>query len=397
MKKLPFLFNDFFFLLLLLFLFLINFSISGCYIIFAVLLINQVIQIMKKKCLPELPKFYKYFLIYMVFTVISTLFSVDKLNSLIDNKELFTFLLIPLFIIMINSRKKLDYSLYVILVSSTISSLIGIFITLKEWRVDIDHRLKGLTSHWMTYSGLLMLVFIFFFIYFFLLKRKKERILVLVCLVLIFSGIILSLTRSVWIGIFFSLGIFIIYSRPKILYLLIPSIIILIIILPGSIKKRINSIVDLQDASNKDRIHMVYTGIQIFKNHPFTGVGADNIKVVYPMYRHPDAIKNNFHLHNNFLQVLSERGIFALLSLIIAFVSIFINLVQRIQKNVNREKYISVAVFFVFIGFLIGGMFEYNFGDAEIKFILFYFLSIPFLKFQDEKNLERQNHNRKKE
>ena len=61
-----------------------------------------------------------------------------------------------------------------------------------------------------------------------------------------------------------------------------------------------------------------------------------------------------------------------------------INLIHKIKKSINIEKTISIAVIFVFIGFLVAGMFEYNLGDTEIKFILFYFLSIPFLRFQTD-------------
>ena len=378
-------FENLSFYLLLGFLFLTNFSISVCYIIFVFLAIYSIGHFIANKKLPELPKFYKYFLLFIMFTFISTIFSIDKLNSLKDNRDIFLFLLIPVFIILINSKKKRDYSLFVVLISSTLSALIGILVTIKEWRLDTNHRLKGLTSHWMTYSGLLMMVFVFFFIYFIYEKRKKIKLFLLICLVLILTAILLSLTRSVWIGIFVSLGMFILYYKPKIIYLMIPLIIILVIALPPAVKKRITSIVDLKDESNRDRIHMVYTMTQVFKAHPFTGVGPNNIKKVYAKYKHPQAIKTNPHLHNNFMQILAERGIFTLLSLIIAFISTFIHLIHKVKRSPDIEKTIPCAVIFVFIGFLIAGLFEYNFGDTEIKFFLFYFLSIPFLQYKTDR------------
>ena len=131
---------------------------------------------------------------------------------------------------------------------------------------------------------------------------------------------------------------------------------------------------------------MVHTGINIFKDFPLTGVGANNVEKVYPIYKHAKATQINPHLHNNFLQILAERGIFALICLITAFVSIFINLVIKIKKSIGFERIINTGVLFVFIGFLISGMFEYNFGDSEIKFLLFYFLSIPFLTLQEKNN-----------
>jgi O-antigen ligase len=135
----------------------------------------------------------------------------------------------------------------------------------------------------------------------------------------------------------------------------------------------------MNNATNRDRLYMVTTGINIFKDHPLTGVGPDNIKKIYDRYKPAEAELSNPHLHNNFFHVLAERGIFALLSLIAAFAVIIIQLIKKIKNSIDVEKTISVGVLFVFIGFLVAGMFEYNLGDSEIKFLLFYFLSIPFL------------------
>lgn len=394
--------SDFSFYLLLGFLFLINFSIAGCYLIFVFLIFELLIHFFKNKKIPELPKFYKYFLLYILFTLISTIFSIDKLNSLKDNKEIFTFLLIPILILVINSRKRLNYSLFIVLISTLISSITGIFYVLK-YGISLDHRIKGFTSHWMTYSGLLMFIFIFFFIYSFYEKRKRLKTFIIIILIIIITAILCSQTRSVWMGIIVALVIFIIYYKFKILYFAIPTLLILILLLPSSIKTRITSIVDLNNETNRDRIYMIETGFKIFKKYPLTGVGANNInKKIYRQYMSnqykndmPQKVKKpNTHLHNNFLQILAERGIFVLISLILAFISIFINLIHKIKKSINFEKIVSICVLFVFLGFFIAGMFEYNFGDTEIKFILFYFLSIPFIRFKADKLQNKLNKNK---
>jgi O-antigen ligase len=404
MKQLFALSSNFSFYAVLGFLFLINFSMAGCYLIFTLLTIQFIIfsitTIKNKKkraaapppttpttptgpaAFPQMPTFYKFFLLYILFTFISTLFSLDFMNSLKDNKEFFIFLLIPLFLIIINSRKRLAYSLYTVLASAVASSLLGIGITIAAG-ISLDHRLKGLTSHWMTYSGLLMMVFIFFFVYLFYEKHKKMKIILPASLVFILTAILLSLTRSMWVGIFVSLGIFIIYYKPRILYLAVPALVIIILALPGSVKNRIVSTFDINNPTNKDRLYMVNTGIAIFKDHPLTGVGANNIKNVYDRYKSPEAEQSNPHLHNNFLHVLAERGIFALLSLIAAFVFIILQLIKKIKNSIELEKTIALGALFVFIGFLVSGLFEYNFGDSEIKFLLFYFLSIPFIGSSD--------------
>ncbi len=386
MKQLFDISNNVFFPLLLGFLFLVNFSIAGCYIMFTLLTIGLIIFFVSRSPFPwpGLPKFYKYFLLYILFSLISTIFSINKLDSLKDNSEFFIFLLIPIFLLIIHSKKRLDYSLLTVLVSAVISSLIGIFITIKEG-VSLDHRLHGLTSHWMTYSGLLMFAFIFFFVYFVYEKRKKNKLMLAVALLIILTSILLSLTRSVWVGIFISVGIFVVYYKPKILYAAIPGLILLVFILPASVKDRVTSIFDINNETRRDRFYMYKTGITIFKNYPLTGVGADNLKKVYDNYKPAEAKLSNPHLHNNFLQELAERGIFAVLSLLTAFVSIIILLIKKIKNSIGFEKMVATGALFAFIGFLVAGLFEYNFGDSEIKFMLFYFLSIPFVALKEKK------------
>jgi len=382
--------SNFSFYLLLFFLFLINFSIAGCYLILSLLLLQLIINFfisLKNKEIgqwPGLPGYYKYFILFIIFSFVSTLFAVDRLNSLKDNKEFFVFLLIPIYLLIINSKKRLDYSLLTVLASAMVSSLYGILVVAREVLImkeglSLDHRLKGLTSHWMTYSGLLMLAFIFFFIYFFFEKRKKYKIALAIALAIILVSILLSLTRSMWVGIFVSLAAFIIIYRRRLLIWGIPALVILILILPGSVKNRALSIIDLDNNTNKDRLFMVQVGVDIFKDYPLTGVGPDNIKKIYDDYKPPNAEHSNPHLHNNFLHILAERGILAFLSYSAALISIFLLLFKKIKSGSARKKTIAIGVLFVLIGFVIAGMFEYNFGDSEIKFLLFYFLSLPFL------------------
>ena len=146
------------------------------------------------------------------------------------------------------------------------------------------------------------------------------------------------------------------------------------------------SIFDINNVTNKDRLYMAYTSLQIVKDHPLSGVGSDNVKKVYPKYRHENATKNNPHLHNNFFQIAAERGIFTLISFIIFFVSIFSGLAWKIKNGTGLEKRVSSAVLFMLISFLTAGMFEYNFGDTELKFLLLFFISLPYLTIYQVEN-----------
>ncbi len=384
------------FYFLLVYLFLINISIAGCYILLTLILILFLLDLARNRKFPILPFFYYFLILYAFFTLMATVFSIDRAVSIRDNKELLILLLIPIYIWLLTTWKRLWLSLWTVLASAVFSSLVGIVTVLKkgiEKGIDLSERLQGFTSHWMTFSGLLMFAFIFFFVLL-LLRRKsnKQAIIISGSLVIMLAAIAFSLTRSAWMGIAASLILFLIFFKPKYFLVLAPLLMILALLAPPAVKSRALSIVDLQDRSNHDRICMVYSGLKIFHDYPWTGVGSNNIEKVITgnqaRYLHPQAEQINPHLHNNFLQILAERGIFALASFLLACLFIILQLLKLLKSRTGDWRSITAAVLFAFIGFLIAGMFEYNFGDSEIKFILFYFLSLPFLNLKGDDHVQ---------
>jgi O-antigen ligase len=388
--------TDLSFYALLVYLFLINVSIAGCYILLTLILILFLLDLARNKKFPVLPFFYYFLLLFAFFTMVATVFSIDRAVSIRDNKELLILLLIPIYIWLLTTWKRVWLSIWTVLASAVFSSLVGVVTVLKkgiEKGIDLSERLQGFTSHWMTFSGLLMFAFIFFFVLL-LLRRKNNNQAVVISgsLVIMLAAIAFSLTRNVWLGIAVALTIFLVFFKPRYFLVLAPLLLILVFLAPPAVKSRVLSIVDMQDKSNRDRIYMVYSGLKIFHDYPLTGVGSNNIEKIIagnkPRYLHPQAEKINLHLHNNFLQILAERGIFALASFLLACLFIILQLLKLLKSKTGDWRAITAGVLFAFIGFLVAGMFEYNFGDSEIKFILFYFLSLPFLNLKGDDHVQ---------
>jgi len=374
--------------ILVLALFMIPFSMAACSILFTLLLAILLISVLKGEKLEPFPPYILWLAAFASLTLISTAFSRNPGESLVDNRELLLFLLIPIFQIVINSSRRLRISLAAVLLSGAVSASTGIITTIRRGGVSLDHRLHGFTSHWMTWSGLLMMVFVFFVVW--LTQRHDppfpHRGFAAIGLILILTAIPLSLTRSMWVGVAVSLGFYIILRRPKILFVLIPLMATAWFLLPQSVSRRVTSIVDPADPTNRDRIHMVYTGWRIFKDHPITGSGPNTIGELYPHYRHPDAIQNNPHLHNNFLQILAERGLPAALALLGFFVSLLISLFQRWRHDTGPGRRAAAASLFVAVAVLFSGMFEYNWGDEEIQFLFLFFIALPFAAVMNPAN-----------
>ncbi len=376
------------FALLLGFLFLIDVSIAACYILGTIILALFLLHLLRGGRLPTLPSYNWFFAAYIVFTLLATVFSLDRAASIRDNKELLIFLLIPIYHWLLDSWKRVRIALWVLLASAVFSSLAGIF---SVWSrgIELNDRLTGFTSHWMTYAGLLMLPFIFFIVRLVLRHdNRREAAVVFLALVAMLAAIAFSLTRNVWLGIAFSLALFLLFFRPGYFMALAPLLLVLVLLAPAAVKSRVLSIVDLQDRSNRDRIYMAWSGWKIFQDRPWTGVGSHNIEKAIlgdeARYRHPDAEQVNLHLHNNFLQILAERGLFALASFVLACLFILLQVLKRLKEQKGEARALAAGVLFAFIGFLVAGLFEYNFGDSEIKFMLFFFISLPFLALPGE-------------
>lgn len=376
------------FALLLGFLFLIDISIAACYVLGTVILALFLFHLLRGGRFPALPSYNWFFAAYILFTLLATVFSLDRAASIRDNKELLIFLLIPIYHWLLDSRKRVRLSLWVVLASAVFSSLAGI-VTVCSKGIILNDRLTGFTSHWMTYSGLLMLPFIFFAVRLVLRHDdRKEAAFVALALAVMLAAIVFSLTRNVWLGIALSLALFLCFFRPRYLLALAPLALLLALLAPATVKSRVFSIVDLQDRSNRDRIYMAWSGWKIFQDRPWTGVGSNNIEKVIladeARYRHPHAEQVNLHLHNNFLQILAERGIFALASFALACLFILSQVLKRLKRSQGETRALAAGTLFAFVGFLVAGLFEYNFGDSEIKFMLFFFISLPFLSLPGE-------------
>lgn len=375
---------------LLLALALIPFSMAACSLLFSFLLILFLFSLIRGDIHLTLPPYVIWLGAYAAFTLISTIFSREPLISLQDNRELFVFFLIPIFQVVIHSRSRLRIALGVVLSSALISALIGIFGALNSG-ISLSNRLRGMTSHWMTWSGLLMMVFVFFVVWYFShLKEGPTIHLLIPALLILLTAILFSLTRSMWLGIMVSLGLYLIFRKPRILAIILPLMAVAWLLLPQSITRRITSIVDPSDPTNRDRIHMVVTGWHIFLDYPITGSGPNTIQSVYPEYRLPEAIQDNPHLHNNLLQILAERGIFTALSLLGFLISLLIQLYRKTRREGGLQSAVTTGSLFLVIAFITAGFFEYNWGDTEIQFLLFFFITIPFLpglnRADDEKN-----------
>ena len=125
---------------------------------------------------------------------------------------------------------------------------------------------------------------------------------------------------------------------------------------------------------------MLRSGWKIIQDYPLTGVGGDMIQYVYPRYREPDSpFRNNQHLHNNLAQLAAENGILVLAAWIWLILKVISDLLHWKRNVMNsEEKFMIHGTIGVVVSLVIAGMFEYNYGDSEIKMLFLVLITIPY-------------------
>lgn len=133
--------------------------------------------------------------------------------------------------------------------------------------------------------------------------------------------------------------------------------------------------------SNLGRFEVWTSSINMFKDHPLTGVGIGQWRTKYEdSYRLPSENQHLYHAHNNFIQLLSEVGILGLLGVLIFYGTIIIdNFVTWFKK---RDPYSLCAMIAVVSYVFVFGQVEYTLDNSSGMRIM-YFMLATMLQLRD--------------
>lgn len=237
-------------------------------------------------------------------------------------------------------------------------------------------RVTGLMGHWMTFSGEQLLVWCAAIPALIVLRRGW-----LLATSVIGIAMILSFTRSVWLGaaVGFAVAIFLM-PRKVVIGVLLPMILVAAIV-PGLIYHRVAMSFAEGFSPDTSRIEMFRVGIGMIRDHPLFGVGPERISTEFPRYYSGSSDLSNFyygHLHNNILQIAAERGLLCLAAFLWLICAIYANLVKMYKTADEGTRWAALSALSALTGFLVAGLFEYNFGDSEVLMLLLFILSVPY-------------------
>ncbi len=119
-------------------------------------------------------------------------------------------------------------------------------------------------------------------------------------------ALLVSRTRSAWLGAVAGLVLVAVLRAPKLLWLVGAGVLVVLVARPGAVADRLT----VTDASSVDRYYMWQAGLDMILEQPVFGQGPGMIVEIYPSYRWPQAPNPRApHLHDNALQIAAERGL----------------------------------------------------------------------------------------
>jgi putative inorganic carbon (HCO3(-)) transporter len=352
----------------------IQFSIAAGQILAAVAAACWVITIVTGRERVTVPRMFWPLLVYAALTIISAAFSPQPRTSLADCKQLVLFLLIPMTYRFLTDAKA--QALVSVVVSfGAIAAAIGIFQYAILHYDSLGQRPQGTLGHYMTYSGLLMLVIGAALAR--ILFGQRERTWALLVMPALLVAVSLTFSRNAWVGACAAAAVLFLLKDFRLLAILPVVAAILFALAPARVNARFNSMFNLNDPTTRDRLAMMREGGHMIQDHPLLGVGPNMVEPLYPQYRVPEAVeKVNQHLHNVPLQIAAERGLPALLAWLSFVAILLVDLARRFHAG--EQRFLAAVGLAALVSMLAAGMFEYNFGDSEFLMLFLMLVTLPF-------------------
>lgn len=328
---------------------------------------------------PALPRFVLPLGLYAGLTLLSAAFSRDPAVSVPDTKQLLLFVLVPV-VFEFGRGTRARTLVTVALTIGAASALVGIVQYGVLHYGGLGKRPQGTLSHWMTYSGTLMLIVCAATAR--LLYDTRDRGWAAVAMPALVTSLALTLTRSAWVGVFAGVGTLFLLKDRRLIGVLPIVVAVVVALAPSSVTDRVYSMFDRNDPTSRDRVAMLEAGKAMVLDHPVTGVGPDMVSRVYPRYRVPWAVQpSNPHLHNVPMQIAAERGLPALAAWLWTIASLVRGLWAMLGRT--RTPALVAGALAATAAMLAAGLFEYNFGDSEFLMLLLVLVTAPFAASRD--------------
>jgi len=245
-------------------------------------------------------------------------------------------------------------------------------------------RARGLVGHYMTFGGELLLFIPVALAISLTARTPRWRWGAAAVALLALAPLAATFTRSAWLGLFVSCAVILAVERPLGLVFLALAGVAAWFLAPGAWGARIHSVADPANLWNRQRVFMWEAGVRMFRDHPLTGVGLQDLHALYDQYRSPDSVERAGHLHNAYIQIAASMGLVGLAAFAWLYASLLRTAWAGLKVGAGRHEGSELAagvrlgVTAALAGFLVAGLFEWNFGDEELLYHLYTLVGIAW-------------------
>lgn len=220
------------------------------------------------------------------------------------------------------------------------------------------------------------------------LRRKEMGWFILFAIACFFTvaSSYLTLSRGLWIAVVPALFVMAFIAHRKIFGVLM----LLVALAFGSwyfVSPTMQSrVAQMNPSANDQSINHRYmlwqSNFEMFKDHRFWGVGYENTVARVAEYHERLGFEGAIisHAHNNYLNVLASNGAIGLgLYLVFILAGLWYSFKNWRHWHYNSESWLgdlSLASLGAQIVPIIGGLTEYNFGDAEVQYQLLFWMAL---------------------
>lgn len=385
------------FVVLLLYAAFINFSVAIIGICYGAGILIMLVQYLKERELPAIDKRLIYLVVgYNIVWLVLSLFSLD-VNASLKEWGAIAYRFMPLFFgaMYIRNLNQIKYIMVIFCLTIFIEDVAAFYQAL-NFPSAHGNRATGCTNNPNDFANLLVL---FIPALFFMAKQKwQDRWLSMffmagcICSV---AALFLTQTRGAWL----SLCVMVLISaliakeyRRQIFKIIAVGLtgIVLMYAMSASFYARVNSIFDPNMSSNKERIMIYESSINMIKDYPVVGVGLDNFKPVYnEIYVNPESRlgprfnRVTIHPHNNFLMVATEGGFIGFFAYAVLYTALLYLLYKKFKDGDMKDN-LALMGLFVCLGLHLEGLTEMNINNIQPMRELWFLLGIAFSKQESD-------------
>jgi O-antigen ligase len=336
-------------------------------------------------------------LLFCLTTLNSILWAEHPAAGWVAVRKLVLFLILLLSVNLVASARHLGALFRGLFFASALAGLVGITQFVIQYH-SVRHlhyervyyymtmtRIHGFMGHWMNFGGQQMLVFTALLAFLLLpntVQHGRGKGLYWLVMAVVATSLVLTFTRGVWLGCIVATIYIVARWKPRALWAIPVLLVVAYLAAPSMIRRRVSLAFHPRDEPALSiRLEMWGAGLKMVREHPWVGVGPENIAQVYTQYLPPGTtpeIGYHEHLHDNFLQLAAERGLPCLAAWLWFMLALGWNFL-RIRGRLSSGRWVADAAFAAWLAFLAEGFFEYNFGTSPVLMVFLFVMSTPFV------------------